>query len=297
MPGTSIDETQYAERASNYIGKSVNKVEIQQEISDTKLLDYMYMCEDPYITSPVPYMQTYKGIFDAGIKVTLDGHGADELFGGYAFDLPYAYCDARTDEEREMVYQTYMNCHTGGRMLSKSAFENKAYGVNSKCIDKLGVFNSQLYVQTHDEVLPTLFRCYDRYSMSNSVEIRMPFMDYRIVSFAFSIPWTSKVRNGYTKSIVRDMAAGVMDDRILYRKDKIGFNSPMTEWLLDDNVKSFILDAIHSVEFFNCSLINPTLAQIKIAEFYRKEDFEFIDGAQIWEILMPYFWEKALKQG
>ena len=93
------------------------------------------------------------------------------------------------------------------------------------------------------------------------------------------------------------MAAGVMDDRILYRKDKIGFNSPMTEWLLDDNVKSFILDAIHSVEFFNCSLINPTLAQIKIAEFYRKEDFEFIDGAQIWEILMPYFWEKALKQG
>ena len=48
-------------------------------------------------------------------------------------------------------------------------------------------YNRRLYIETHEKILPTLLRCYDRYSMGNGVEIRMPFLDYRIVCFAFSL--------------------------------------------------------------------------------------------------------------
>ena len=42
-----------------------------------------YHVEDPYLTLPIPMLETYRAISDEGIKVTIDGHGADELFSGY----------------------------------------------------------------------------------------------------------------------------------------------------------------------------------------------------------------------
>ena len=56
-----------------------------------------------------------------------------------------------------------------------------------KKMDKLGKI---LYVSSHETILPTLLRNYDRYSMASSVEIRMPFMDHRMVTLGMSLPWT-----------------------------------------------------------------------------------------------------------
>lgn len=69
---------------------------------------------------------------------------------------------------------------------------------------KLDNLNKVLFVSTHETILPTLLRNYDRDSMASGVEIRMPFLDYRIVEFAFSIGWKSKLHGGFSKSIVRD---------------------------------------------------------------------------------------------
>lgn len=71
-------------------------------------MEYMYICEDPYITSPIPFMQTYGSIANSGIKVTLDGHGADELFGGYGFDLFHAALEASHDAKAlKEIWGTY----------------------------------------------------------------------------------------------------------------------------------------------------------------------------------------------
>ncbi len=129
--------------------------------------------------------------------------------------------------------------------------------------------------------------------MGNGVEIRMPFMDYRIVSFAFSIPWQSKINGGYSKRIIRDMAAPFMDKEIIYRRDKVGFNSPMTEWL-QGNMKEFIMDMIHSKEFYECELLNPLNVTIKIHEFYKNQNNTFASGEEIWKLLVPFLWKKAM---
>lgn len=300
MPGTRIDETKYAEIAAEYVGADINKVMVNANISVSKLFEYMYICEDPYITSPIPFLQTYCRIADSGIRVTLDGHGADEMFGGYSFDLVYAAMEEgiNSDEKRE-IWNTYNSMVLKEDKISYSQFEN-IVECDKRNLDEvsikgtsLGFFNSRLYWQTHKATLPTLLRCYDRYSMGNGLEIRMPFMDYRIASFALSIPWRSKVRNGYSKKIVRDMSAPFMDGEIVYRKSKIGFNSPMTEWLRGD-MKEFILDSVHSRDFHECELLNPLNVMIMVDQFYSSKQNGFGDGENIWTKIVPYFWKKAM---
>ena len=71
-------------------------------------------------------------------------------------------------------------------------------------LKKLDPLSRNLYEIFHKTTLPTLLRNYDRYSMANGVEVRMPFMDHRLVTYTFSLPWTSKVGGTYTKRIMRD---------------------------------------------------------------------------------------------
>lgn len=302
LPGTSIDETKYAQMAANYVGLDIQKVIVHANISEEQLLQYVYMCEDPYIACPIAFIQTYQNISEHGIKATIDGHGADELFGGYEFDLAYAVLDDRNNKKRtQAIWETYNNISEPEYQMSYEEFECSVENISKLKtsigdvgVNKLDAFNRNLYKQAHMRVLPTLLRCYDRYSMSNGVEIRMPFLDYRIVCFAFSIPWDSKIKDRYTKKIVRDMAAPFMDYNILYRRIKMGFNSPMTEWLQGD-MKEFILDTIHSQDFYECELINPLDVSITVHEFYKRERKIYTDGEKVWAALAPFFWKKAMQ--
>lgn len=304
MPGTVIDETEYAEMAARYVGLNVQKVKVNISNSVDELFKYMYICEEPYLTSPVPFMQTYREIVNNGVKVTIDGHGADELFGGYPGDFYYAGLDARDGNGNlREIWETYNNANEGfdeckvsyEQFIDMLGYLNREDAKEEKDnMKRLGAFNRFLYKQTHSITLPTLLRCYDRYSMGNGLEIRMPFLDYRIVCFAFSIPWHSKINDGYSKKIVRDMAAPFMDTRIMYRKSKIGFNSPMTEWLCG-SMKEFVLDIIHSKEFYECELINPLDVSICINEFYKREKNTYTDGEHIWILLVPFLWKKAMQ--
>lgn len=303
MPDTCFDETKYAQMAAEHIGIQVERVNIDPQIGVDELLRYLYLCEEPYITSPVPYIQTYRQINNAGIKVTLDGHGADELFGGYSFDLFSACMDAGSGtKEFDEVVSTYNEtCMSDSRVTRAEAFNqmvlqmknNCTYGIQNDKFKKMGELNRRLYIETHDKFLPTLLRCYDRFSMASGVESRMPFMDYRIVCFAFSIPWTSKIRDGYTKAVVRDMARPFMRKDILNRKQKIGFNAPNTKWFKGE-LKEFLLDIIHSKDFKECNLINALDVYVDVNEFLQHDIDSYQDGERIWTKIVPYLWKKAV---
>jgi len=316
FPGTHLDETKYAKLVAENIGVTPQIIEIDplQEIS--KLSHYFYLFEDLYITSPIPFMQTYRNVKKQNISVTLDGHGADELFGGYAFDYIQALNDAgfnrtQASEIIEAYYSAYGNNTESYNLPSKSLFYAKWHSKNiikklikrnneylSKDIthknwSSLDNLNKRLYVSTHETILPTLLRNYDRYSMANGVEIRMPFMDHRIVSFAFSIPWSSKIRNSYSKSIIRDAIAQYMPNEVAYRKTKIGFNSPIVEWMKGP-LKEFMLDMISSQSFLECRLIDPEKVANKINYVINSSNAKYTDGEKAWTMLSPYIWERAV---
>ena len=82
--------------------------------------------------------------------------------------------------------------------------------------------------------------------MAFSVESRTPFLDHRLVELCFSLPYTDKIADGWTKSILRRALADTVPAEILARRRKIGFSAPLTPWLrLDENwrdVRELLLD-------------------------------------------------------
>jgi asparagine synthase (glutamine-hydrolysing) len=100
-----------------------------------------------------------------------------------------------------------------------------------------------LYTDFHFTHLPMNLRDFDRLSMAHGVEVRSPFMDWRLVTFAFAIPSAHKIGAGYTKRILRDAMKGILPESIRTRTKKLGFpnldegwNSPRGHQFIRDSV-------------------------------------------------------------
>lgn len=317
FPETPLDESKYAKMVTDNIGIKSSFLNINPLEAIDKIDEYFYLFEDLYITSPIPFMLTYNKIKEQGVTVTLDGHGADELYGGYTFDFLYALNDCGINRTliNNVLSAYYDNfTSTEGNLATKLPSKFKFWikwktkqwirhliGRNGEIRSKdsehhnfkeLDFLNQVLYVSTHETVLPTLLRNYDRYSMASGVEIRMPFMDHRLVSLAFSIPWKSKIRNGYSKSIIRDAMKEFMPHAITYRKNKIGFNSPIVDWM-QGPLKDYFLDTINSQDFKTCNLIDSNSVAAKILNVINDKDAKFHEGEVAWTAITPYLWEKA----
>lgn len=112
-----------------------------------------------------------------------------------------------------------------------------------------------IYGDFHYRSLPINLRDFDRASMQHGIEIRMPFMDYRLVQYVFSLPIDSKLGGGYTKRILRDAMRETLPEEIRTRTLKIGIGAPMNEWF-NNELKEFVLDEINSAKFQNSSYWN-----------------------------------------
>lgn len=315
FPGTTMDESMYAKKVTDYLGINSTFVEINPLNALGKLDDFVYKFEDVYLTSPIPMMLLYGALRENGTIVTIDGHGADELFGGYTFDFIHALDDAKTKEERDMILTAYIDSFPHDESnIGLNASKNKVYFTYLKrCLKdrikkastasymkvraeedprykKFDSLNKVLYASSHETILPTLLRNYDRYSMASSVEIRMPFMDYRVVEFAMSIGFRSKLHGGYSKSIVRDAMAPFMPKDIAYRKTKIGFNTPIVEWM-QGPLKEYFMDKINSADFANCSYINQDKVKSEVLNVINNPSATFADGEKAWSDFYPYLWE------
>ena len=81
------------------------------------------------------------------------------------------------------------------------------------------------------ERLPLILRNFDKASMFSGVEIRAPFLDYRLVEFCSNLHLRHKINRGYTKYILRKKMDGHMPPEITWRKHKIGINAPLDLWM------------------------------------------------------------------
>ena len=94
-----------------------------------------------------------------------------------------------------------------------------------------GPVDRALYRMFHVDLLPTILRNFDRLSTAHGVEVRMPFMDWRLVTFVMALPEASKVGGGVTKRVAREALRGRMPESVRTSRRKVGFNSPLPEWL------------------------------------------------------------------
>ena len=210
--------------------------------------------ENCYDKLNVSAFNTYSVSKRNGIKVTLDGQGADEQLAGYE-RFWYSYFHTRSKFRTEYLVSLYKRV-IPLKVALYYGFFNKKFITNrlekrSITIDEL---NGDNFIDSRNTLSPKdyfttvnaathwstinslkkLLRQTDSNSMAMSVESRQPFMDYRLVEFLNVLPDVYKMHGGWTKYISRIAFNGKLPDRITWRKDKMGWPMPLKEWIRGD---------------------------------------------------------------
>jgi asparagine synthase (glutamine-hydrolysing) len=207
-----------------------------------------------------------------GVKVMLDGQGADEVLGGYhSFLKMRVYSLFRQCKFFELIKEmnALKSLHGYGlkftiesiilgllptfleRLIRKilklnngepQYFNYTMPNKNLRSYKKYGIKN--VHDLSRDQIsrsnLPMLLRFEDRNSMAHAIEARVPFLDYRIVELALRSPEDQLVSGGKTKNILRLAMKDRLPREISNRHDKMGFVTPEEVWL-KDNSKEFIV--------------------------------------------------------
>jgi asparagine synthase (glutamine-hydrolysing) len=206
-----------------------------------------------------------------GIRVVLNGQGADETIGGYSSYFPdYWVTLLRQGQVRAAwsAITAYTAAHGGNprslftaavsRLLAWEGYKIKAYRTwagfrkrrrTRKNVwfseelprylfndepPKHGLLSSILKQSVTVDPLPLYLRIEDRNSMAHSVEARLPFLDYRLVSFLFNLSDDWKVRGPWNKFVLREAMRERIPESVRSRVDKMGFPTAGQKWFAHD---------------------------------------------------------------
>ena len=238
----TINEEKYATDLAKRLGIELHMVRPTRDEFLQDLSSLAYFLEMPTGSFSVfPLYRLAKSCHDAGYKVILSGEGADELFGGYARNEFLLAPTLDTSDPRVKNYQSMLRRFEGPdldrfcRMASRSGLPGaslmKGY-LTHLWTDTKSMLDNMCYVETRVFMQP-LLQMADRMCMAHSIEGRCPFLDYRMVEFAFSLDDSLKNRDGVGKWIVRAAARKLLPkgSMVLERKVKHGLPTPVNLWM------------------------------------------------------------------
>ncbi len=155
-------------------------------------------------------------------------------------------------------------------------FMNKIYDdYQKKEILCSSCLNTRLCNDVISKRIPSLLHNEDGNSMAFSIESRVPFLDYRIVEFAIALDGKYKIRNQWTKWIIRKSCKEYLPKEIVKRKNKMGFPAPFARWLREGSSKDKIAKIIY--EFGNRNIVpKETIEQFYKAHINKEADFSDI---------------------
>lgn len=202
-----------------------------------------------------------------GYRIAVSGIGGDELFSGY-YDHHLAYlAEVQHDSElharalaawQEHVQPIVRNPYLSNPALFAERPEERAYVYlnadefaahlyrpwgepfrEESFVDDL--LRNRMLNEVMHETIPVMLHEDDLNAMHFSIENRSPFLDPELFERAQRIPTRHLIRDGYAKAVLRDAMRGVVPDRILDSRRKVGFNAPILD-VLDDGARAYLLD-------------------------------------------------------
>lgn len=276
FPGKKLDESTYINEVVSGTGVEAHSITPTSKDLQSDLLDLIKTQEEPFGSLSI-YGQ-YKVMELAhknGMKVLLDGQGSDEIFAGYFiyykyylfesllhFQMNEAMKTAKRVKNRlldmllfpAMTLLSYLGLSQGflrnlwlSRQMHLAGVEK--IQLANPLTDRGFDLNRALRSDLTRYSIPQLLRYEDKNSMRWSIETRVPFLDYRLVEYAMSLPSGCKIRNGTTKYILRKALRGLVPERILNRRDKIGFAAPDEDWMRAPEFEDFMRSLVNSEEF------------------------------------------------
>ena len=319
-----LDERDYALEAAK--ASNVELLIASTSLSELmSILDTMiWHMDEPFkTTSAYAEWTIYRLMAQNNVIVSLNGHGADELMGGY---LSFAYIYLAnllislklSDFYRDYVsiigpngigsfYSLYKLMEpffphmaiwlirniVQSRALFPKWINVKRLNTEHHCPDVItqGINHDFQRVCTNELMasnLPSQLRWADRSSMAHSHESRQPFLDFNVVDFYAVLPTSYLIGDGFTKRILRLAIQGVVPEIIRLRKTKLGFVTPEEYWLRKQAPEMFMTIVEDAV---NCSDGIFTSDLIKIARNMLKGTLSY--SGLLWRIVAFDRWRKV----
>lgn len=266
----------------------------------------IWLMDEPY-TSQSAFLgfHVFEEAKKSQIKVLINGQGADEYLSGYG-----AFRDLRIRRDLENVnlksiFREFKKPKSILKILFKFwipnlTFRNKNRKRIFKIIQpgfiyqkspsslKLDSFNAVSRAQLFTNPLQKFLRWEDRNSMANSVEARVPFLDYRLIEFVHSLPLDYLDAPGKSKRLLVEAMIGILPEKIRTRKDKKGFITPEQKWFMNDHYIDFVKMLEESCKFSK-GLINETEAKMYLEKMKNgKIPFDY----SYWRIILFCVWMK-----
>jgi asparagine synthase (glutamine-hydrolysing) len=292
-----FDESPFADIAATRFGTEhvVEKVEANLLSLWPKTT---FHCDQPH--GDVSFMPTYRvaELASRKVKMVLTGDGADELFAGYDKYKDFFDQSNVFDISNENFYSSYLDnislFNSDSKLgLYSDRFESQVTEANAESYvaplfnkaQHMDRINQALYIDTmlllpgNNLVKP------DRMGMAVSIENRAPFLDFRMIELAFSMPGELKLRLGETKYIYKKAVEGLIGSDLTYRKKQM-FTVPISEWLKHD-LKGMVLDLLFSErsrsrDLFNISYVETLYANHCSGEANNTREIRALMALEIW---------------
>ena len=268
FPGRSVDEWERAHLVAGRFGAEAHRVEPTAD-GFLERLPLLVARQGGPFDSPSVYAQwcVMEAAAAAGVVVLLDGQGADETWGGYRKYVWFAFAEALLRGDARGARTLVRNWRRAGdlpapeplqvaglalpargRQLARGALRRGQRWLgpalrDATLVDPQGAKTSgpllrQAAVADGARViLPRLLRYADRSSMAWSRELRLPYLDERVVELALASGWRAGLESGWTKQRLRRVAARRVPDEIAWRRGKTAYDVPDREWLAHPRVR------------------------------------------------------------
>lgn len=275
FPDQGIDESRFAIQVAEKSGLGLRFAEPHPARFLASVIPVLVAQGEPYGGASInAQFAVMAAAHEAGLKVLLDGQGADELLGGYSLMQGFRVGGLLRSGRllaaaRELKAQIARGATTApwtvaaaARGFMPPAFETVRalsggrFGIRpgpsltdlddlSVDVDVRGTLLARhLWAATSRDSLPTLLRYEDRNSMAFGLEARVPFLDYRLVEYSVALPDRLRIERGVMKVALRRAMEGRVPSDILRRRDKMGFVAPQAAWLHAgmDEVRQLVVD-------------------------------------------------------
>lgn len=318
---SEFDESKYSKVVASAIGTNHHEKKI--DVDPFLIVDTLARAMDqPFADSSIIPTFLLSRFARDEVIVALSGDGGDEGFAGYdryragkfldsinpflvanpLRTLPYQRITNQRFAKlvRHSRYQSLPDRYSGFQSLFQSQdlanLLNPDVLRNANQDDFMNIWNS---IPTKDQVrkmqemdiktyLPgDLMYKVDISSMANSLEVRSPFLDFRVVEFGLSLPWKYKIGNGENKHILREIARTFVPSSLIDRP-KMGFGIPRAKWL-----RGGLRDAIQQILLDDTSKSRGWYQFDKVEDLVRKHNNGMDFNHLVWPMFMLELWAKT----
>ena len=213
------DELFWVKEMINATQNPLNKVLLTVD-HFTKEIDFLtHIQDEPCGGIPtIAYSKIFKEARKDDVIVLLDGQGMDEQWAGYDY-----YLKKNAQLIQGMEGSPFKKNVLSKEFLSKAKKQSYPTPFENELLNKQ--YRDLFYTK-----IPRALRFNDRVSMAYSTELREPFLDYRLVEYAFAQPYEYKIKDGIQKYLLRELVSEYLDDSIT-NSPKRPLQTPQREWL------------------------------------------------------------------